>query len=316
MLAAALVLFFENASAPLNDGGTPIKNISKPIEKPLQLKEFSFAAVGDWGCSANTKAVVDGIKKKNPEIVIPLGDYSYENSPACWYDEVAPIKKLIQRPAIGNHEIPSTSQSQGKDYLSAKGKADLIDRFSLTPTYGSFNYGNVHFLALDSESEFGKGSAQYNFALGDLTSAKANSSINWIVAYFHSPMYASRSVHQPNTEFRRSYQPLFDAMGVDLVLASHDHNYERSMPLKFDARVTASNRTQYNDPEGQVFVVVGTGGGELYKFKSRESYVAFQEDNTYGFIDVAIRNNGTEMDASFYAVPDLITLDKFSISKN
>jgi hypothetical protein len=41
-------------------------------------KSFNFAAVGDFGCSKNAKKTVDNIKDSKPELVLPLGDLSYQ----------------------------------------------------------------------------------------------------------------------------------------------------------------------------------------------------------------------------------------------
>ena len=46
--------------------------------------DFNFAAVGDWGCTSDTRDTVNNILDKNPELV--LGDYSYDASPDCWFD--------------------------------------------------------------------------------------------------------------------------------------------------------------------------------------------------------------------------------------
>jgi hypothetical protein len=50
--------------------------------------EFNFAAAGDWGCTDNTKDTVNNIIDKKPELVVGLGDYSYENTADCWFDIV------------------------------------------------------------------------------------------------------------------------------------------------------------------------------------------------------------------------------------
>ena len=59
--------------------------------------DFNFAAVGDWGCTSNTNNTVNNIVDKNPELVLALGDYSYNTtSDDCWFKIVKPIITTIR----------------------------------------------------------------------------------------------------------------------------------------------------------------------------------------------------------------------------
>ena len=55
------------------------------------IPNFNIAAVGDWGCNSNTDKTVNSIKNQNPELILGLGDYSYESSADCWLDALRPI---------------------------------------------------------------------------------------------------------------------------------------------------------------------------------------------------------------------------------
>jgi len=50
------------------------------------LPSFNFAAAGDWGCTDDTTNTVNNILDKNPQLVLGLGDFSYEDSADCWFD--------------------------------------------------------------------------------------------------------------------------------------------------------------------------------------------------------------------------------------
>ena len=62
------------------------------------------------------------------------------------------------------------------------------------------------------------------------------------------------------------YHSLFDKFGVDIVLEGHVHNYQRSYPIACNPKnlsgpiVTSASENNYNNPEGQIYVIVGTGG--------------------------------------------------------
>ncbi|WP_158648722.1 MULTISPECIES: LamG-like jellyroll fold domain-containing protein [Candidatus Nitrosocaldus] len=191
-----------------SDGSIFYFNSTYPIDT------FNIAAVGDFGCTSNTDAVINAIANVNPELVLGLGDYSYTTSPSCWYDKIVSIESKMHNPttiAMGNHETPNGSSYN----LNQEGRDDLLNRFNITKTYYSFDYDNVHFLVLDTESSFGIGSAQYNFAKKDLYDASNNAIIDWIIVYFHKPMYTSPTIHQALKSFRDVYQPLFDKYNVD-----------------------------------------------------------------------------------------------------
>lgn len=53
--------------------------------------DFNFIAVGDWSCNPNTQKVVDNIITKDPELVLNLGDNSYEATADCWLKIVDPL---------------------------------------------------------------------------------------------------------------------------------------------------------------------------------------------------------------------------------
>src|SRR5215210_7912855 len=110
--------------------------------------DFNFAAAGDWACTSDTTDTVNNILDKNPELVLGLGDYSYENNADCWLEKVKPINDKMKI-AIGNHDIEKLNI--------------YINHFGLKEQYYSFNYYNVHFIALSTELAYGLVSSQYEF---------------------------------------------------------------------------------------------------------------------------------------------------------
>ena len=67
-------------------------------------KSFNFAAAGDFGCSENTRKTVENMKKNDPELVLPLGDLSYQKSANCWFDLMSPLKNKIFI-TLGFHDV-------------------------------------------------------------------------------------------------------------------------------------------------------------------------------------------------------------------
>jgi hypothetical protein len=278
--------------------------------------EFNFAAAGDFGCTDDAASVVAAMARANPELVLGLGDYSYDKLPDCWYGIIGPVESKMHYPttvALGNHEIAENKAAR----LTEAGRADFLSHFQLTEdkTYYSFDYQNVHFLVLDTQKSPFEGTAQYNFAKADLLQARLNSDIDWIVVYFHHNIYGYSQKHEPLMDFRNSYQPLFDSYNVDLVLQGHVHNYQRTNPLEFNHTSTSNKITGYNDPHGQIYVIAGMGGHSLTGSTSRASYVVAKDTTNFGFVNVDVTNDGSTMLVRFRNTADYI-LDEFSIAKN
>jgi hypothetical protein len=280
--------------------------------------DFNFVAAGDWGCTSNTINTVHNIVNKDPELVLGLGDYSYYNGSSmdiwrqmtfairqginslsetvgqdqedCWLKIVDPIDEKMKI-AIGN-----------QDDLTPARLYQYRTHFNLTQQFYSFNYQNVHFILMSTELRVGEGSEQYNFVKNDLAAAASDPNIDWIVVYFHEPVYISPSavVDPVHDRLRDTYHPLFDQYDVDLVLQAHHHAYERSYPIRYNNNsanstqplVTIDNASEYKDPEGQIFATVGTGGYSLHNFWGKAYYIKEQYVG-FGFLNVDVIHNGS-----------------------
>ena len=284
------------------------------------LADFNFAAVGDWGCTSHTIDTVNNILDKKPELVLGLGDYSYNKTTAdCWLKTVDPIDEIMKI-SIGNHDDETSSSL--REYMS---------HFNLTHQYYSFNYQNVHFTVISTELPYEVGSKQYNFINNDLSKAAADPNIDWIIVYYHKLAYTSPSKHAAQSLLQNTYHPLFDKYDVDLVLQGHNHNYQRSYPIEYKTTnvlsnsktkttppiITDTNNTNYNNPKGPIFVTVGTGGEyeRGYKLIGKAPYIASQHVG-YGILDVDVINNGKTLDSKFYEDVDGIVKDQFTITKS
>ena len=278
------------------------------------LPNFSFGAAGDWACNFNTVNTVNNIERKNPNLVLGLGDYYYSDytneshNPDCWFTITKPIDQKM-RIAIGNHE--SESPSLLKLFMT---------HFNLTKEYYSFNYQTVHFVVLSTETALGNGSVQYNFVKSDLAKAASDPNINWIIAYYHRKAYSSPSILGPFAPVRDTYHPLFDKYHVDLVLNTDMHNYQRSYPLKYNyvnttrPILTDTNTTNYTNPQGRIYIITGTAGAHFFPLYGKAPYVITQF-LAHGFVDVSITNNGQTLNGKFYA-NDRSVRDQFTINKS
>ena len=286
------------------------------------LADFNIDAVGDWGCNSNTDDTVSEIKGRSPELVLALGDYSYQNTATCWFNAIDdPSNSIdsITKINIGNHE-----DDDSESYSS------YINHFNLGNPYYSYNLNNVHVLTMDSDrTSYSSGSAQYNFVINDLQTASQNPNIKWIIVNIHKQMYTSpntcgssscSNTGSDATNLRNIYHAKFDLYGVDLVLNGHLHNYQRTFPIKYDSgspsspTITDSAATNYIDPQGEIFATVGTGGINFHGLSGKSSFVKYQQDDDFGSLDILITNNGDKLVGKYFSNAGS-KLDEFSITK-
>jgi hypothetical protein len=302
-----------------------LNNFDIVYAQTTTIPNFNIAAAGDWGCNSNTDKTVNSIKTQSPNLTLGLGDYSYESSADCWLDTIEPIYDSNNPNAnnmqisIGNHE------NSGSEDLNT-----YLNAFSLTRQFGqvySFNFNNVHFLSMATEISYSTSSSQNAFVKQDLAAASQNPNIDWIIVYFHKPMYSSPnscSSCSGESSLRDIYHPIFDQYGVDLVLEGHTHDYQRSFPIKFNSNsksnpiITDTNRNTYNDPAGEIYAIVGTGGINFHSLSSQKSFIAFQQSKEFGFLNIDILNNGQTLVGKFLSNnrSPSTPMDQFTITKS
>jgi hypothetical protein len=132
--------------------------------------------------------------------------------------------------------------------------------------------------------------------------------------------YTSSTVHPADNDLRDLYHPLFSEHEVDLVLQAHNLNYQRTYPLIYNGQypsepiISDKNQQTYYDPEGEIYLTVGTAGAELHEFEGQRPFVLRQLAN-HGFVSIDITDNGEKLISTFYQ-NDLVNKDQFLIIKD
>jgi hypothetical protein len=248
--------------------------------------ELDFVIAGDYGCDSKTRQTIDGMEDEDPDLVFALGDLSEVKDSDCFFDIISNLNDDGRfKVALGDDDTGSTRYG------------DYIRHFDLESPFYSFDYQNVHFLAMStgkgSVIPYVNGSEQYQFIQDDLNKAANNPNIDWIIVYGYRPFYTSPTLHPANEILRETYPPLFEKYGVDLVITSHNHNYQRSYPLIYNIDssrqpiVKDVNASQYNSPGVPIYFVVGTAGNNLYDFRGQAPYMASQLQES-GFLHVNV----------------------------
>jgi hypothetical protein len=208
---------------------------------------FRIWSIGDAGFTgAPLDSVRDAFKAFNggtsaTDLFLLLGDNAYllatdAQYQAAVYDEHAEMLRTTPvYSTFGNHErFSSADLTQTGPYFDmfsfpSAGQAGGVA--SGTESYYSFDYGNVHFISLDSE-DFTPTSASGPM-LTWLQSDLAATTADWVIALFHRPPYSKGLLHDSDVEtneinMRQYVLPVLEGVGVDLVLCGHSHSYERS----------------------------------------------------------------------------------------
>jgi ankyrin repeat protein len=218
----------------------------------------------------------------------------------------------------------SEPMDRNKMYI-ALGDSDLLERndylrySAVTDDYYSFDYQNIHFLAISTNEEKNNELGilsdviQIDFIKDDLSNAADDPKTDWIVVFLHHPMYSS--IPNPySMDLRSLLQPTFDLYGVDLVINGHKHVYERTNPVTFNNTITDNENCSYDDPNGQIYLTVGTGGHSHKKFKQKQSWSVVQNHNDFGFLNLKILEDRVIV-GEFIANSGKI-VDTFEIKKN
>jgi acid phosphatase type 7 len=153
----------------------------------------------------------------------------------------------------------------------------------------SFDYGNSHWTVLDSNPHVNwTDSALRDWVAKDLASAKG---ATWRFVAFHHPGFNSAHEHFTD-QWMRLLSDTFEAGGVDIVFAGHVHNYQRTFPMRFQAKVTVPDvkglvdgewtlDKQYDGssktkPNGVIYLVTGAGGARLYNPEQQDDSAGWQ----------------------------------------
>jgi hypothetical protein len=154
--------------------------------------------------------------------------------------------------------------------------------------------------------------------------ASTNKDIKWIIVLLHKHLYSSLCGNHDSCDqvlkLREPYHLLFEKYGVNVVISGHAHNYQRTYPLFYNEKNSSEPMIQgdssynYNSPKGMVQIIVGTGGIDLDNFSNQMPYVVYQQDYSYGFLDINVVEKGNKLIGKYYSNKGKI-LDEFVIVK-
>ena len=194
-------------------------------------------------------------------------------------------------PVVGNHEVTNKNKT---NYNAG----NFIDRFNLPDariegvpagTVYSVNYGDVHIAVMNTQCGTGTYKKQVEWLEKDMSSSNKP----WKVVALHRGPYGAT---YDTTDIRKAWVPVFDKLGVDLVLQGHDHNYVRTYPMKNGKIVKAGM--------GTIYMVGNSGGVKYYPLVKRSWQAVGLQPKTPMYIAVTV--NKTKMAINAYDSKDVL----------
>ncbi len=222
-----------------NDSNTyfttpPLPGRAKPT-RIWALGTFGFSGTGQ---TSTRDAYVTYTGARGTDVMLMLGDGTSLTGADSEYQSTfntyaSVLRRTCAWPTLGNHETNgSSTHNPAIAYYSVfqlptGGECGGIA--SGTEQYYSFDYGNIHFVCLDSMTSDRSGTgAMTNWLRADLAATQAR----WKLAFWHHPPYSKGSANSDTVtrqiEMRTNIVPILEQFGVDLVLCGDGRNYQRS----------------------------------------------------------------------------------------
>lgn len=333
-------------------------------------RKMTFAAFGDCGRQSSTNqnasytAYRTFLLSNNiaaPDAWLLMGDNAYNSGTDGEYtsnffniygDQV--LKNHIVFPAPGNHDYANSSSNKSKrtvpyyQNFSMPQSGECGGLASGDPAFYSWNWGNVHFVSLDSYGMSGSSALLSDTTIGKspqmdwLRADLAANTRKWVIAYWHHPPYTMGS-HNSDTEsdlvaIREKTIRVLERLGVDMIICGHSHVYERTKLInghygnektyvpatyelnastgKYDGSVNSCPYTTNSGApnKGVVYVVAGSAGSVLGSQSSfpHEAMRGFSYKET-GFFFFEVEGN--RLNAKFITTDNAVR-DQFTIVKD
>ncbi len=300
LIAPALVILFISCSKL--DRIEPSK-----VETIIDADSITFAEIGDFGYAGmNELYVANLVKSWNPDFIISAGDNNYDNG------KLMTIKNNITQfygDYIYNFDAPEKYRCNGKAFedkinrfFPTPGNHDANNPDDLTPYYNfftlpgnesyySFKWGPVTFFSINSAME----NLEKEKLWLEVESKKALTTFK--IVFFHHPPYSSGD-HGNNEDLQWEFQN----MDVDVVIAGHEHIY---------------NRIEKKDQAGPVYIVNGLGGRAISPCNSHPLNSSLFSSMCYSGEYGAIRGkaNNKELTLEFLNIKSPDAVDVVRIRK-
>ena len=265
---------------------------------------FKFIAISDTGQRTNAQSsIARRIAQENPSFLLHAGDIAYfAGSHSDFQSNHFDVYNFLLNtvpffPTPGNHEYETDDAGP---YLAIHSVPTGDVAAAEQGRYYSFDWGNAHFICLDSNLSLQKAAAGTGDMLRWLERDLLATRQFWRIATIHHSPYAvgPNQGESPLALVRQYVVPILESHGVNLLFGGHEHSYQRTHPLRRGSVVAPGT--------GIVYVTTGGGGASLYHVPPSSLNVFGRSENQYVRAEVdglginltAVSANGVTIDSS------------------
>ena len=223
---------------------------------------FNFLVFGDSGQATREQfAIASRIGSEDPAFILHVGDIAYMDGTFAqyqsnyfpYYSGLMSCVPFFTTP--GNHDYMTNNAAP---YLALHSVPQRTVPINDRGRYYSFDWGNAHFVSLDSNASLEQAVEGNGKMLAWLENDLRSTRAFWRVVFFHHPPYAT-GLHQGDilcSWAREKIVPILERYGVQVVFSGHEHSYQRSHPVRDNTTTTQG--------DGTVYITSGGGGAVLY----------------------------------------------------
>ncbi|HJM19061.1 MAG TPA: metallophosphoesterase family protein [Candidatus Thalassarchaeaceae archaeon] len=305
----------EEVTYRVGDGNTWSQDYKfTPIN--LEANQFEWIAIADHGDSSAAIDVTEGIIADSAAQMVTIsGDISYADGEQSvwdsWFEnQELSMTKIPWITAVGNHEY-----EPGYEFTPYEHRFDSDGQIESEIFWFSRNVPGVHMVFMSTEHDYTPGSAQYSWLEQDLTSVNRDVT-PFVIVYGHKPMYSSNSYHGSEVELRVALETLYVNQGVDLVIAGHDHFYERTWPVLDELVQNNGINDRFSRGHAPIHLVIGIAGRSSYEEldEPQPEWSAFRENSTYGWTRLVYNGESRELTFTHHRIDGTIG-DQFTIQE-
>jgi uncharacterized protein (TIGR03437 family) len=221
-----------------------------------------FVSFGDSGMGTDAqRELVNRMLSHGAKLVLHTGDLvyptgTYEGYEKLYFDYYRQMMTEVPFfPCPGNHDYYEFRAVPYREVHSLPNEGVSQADFG---RYYSYDWGNIHFVSLDSNESLTEAVEGSGKMLEWLDSDLQRTDKFWRIVYLHHPAYSS-GIHCEGAEaqlVRKYITPILDKYSVPLILNGHEHSYQRSYPIR-GGKVTEKG-------DGAVYITTGGGGATLH----------------------------------------------------
>jgi hypothetical protein len=179
--------------------------------------------------------------------------------------------KLPIMAAVGNHEGPYNDNY----YHHFHYPNDSISNPLPPGSVYSYDYGDAHFMILNTMDMAWDERQKESFRqqIEWLRKEVAETDKKWKIVGFHKAIYslANHALDADILELRQMLYPVFDELGIDVVLQGHDHTYMRSYQMYNNKKVAGVQTDEQGNalnPDGTLYMINNSAGTKYYNVRN------------------------------------------------